>query len=114
MNLQQTLMESLIVLGSSADEVADRLAALGFKGRRNATGECPLARYLTETLRRRVCVGTIEVYPDPGGENAFPLPLACRDFVAGFDEGKWPLLEDDALAHAPECPNLPDDCRCPQ
>ena len=110
MSMERSIFQALIVLGTSADEVADRLAALGFKGRRGVAGDCPLARYLTETLRRRVHVGTIEVYP-LGWTNGFLLPSACRDFVALLDEGKWPLLEEE-VAHAPECPNLPDFCTC--
>ena len=41
MSLQQSLMQALVVLGSSADEVAARLAALGFKGQRAIAADCP-------------------------------------------------------------------------
>ena len=108
MSLAQSLMQAVVVLGRDADEVADRLTALGFKGRRNVAGDCPLARYLAETLRMRVQVGTVDMLT---WATVFPLTSACRDFVAHFDMGKWPLLEDE-LAHAPECPNLPDTCIC--
>ena len=109
--IAQSVMEALVVLGSSADEVADRLAALGFKGQRGVSGDCPVARYLRDSLHtRQVSVGCFFCQVQ-GSE--FWLPEAVRDFTRRFDvEGKYPLLEDDALAHAPECPNLPDTCTC--
>ena len=90
MSLQQSVMQALIVLGSSADEVADRLAALGFKGQRGVNGDCPVARYLRESLHtRRISIGCFFVYV--GGFEFF-LPDAVRDFIRRFDvEGKYPL-----------------------
>ena len=109
--IAQSVMEALVVLGSSADEVADRLAALGFKGQRGVSGDCPVARYLQATLHlRNLTVGTAfcEV-----GSLSHPLPEAVRTFLVQFDTtDKYPLLVDDALAHAPGCLNLPDLCTC--
>ena len=109
--IAQSLMEALVVLGSSADEVADRLAALGFKGRRAIAENCPVAHYLRATLGRRdVSVGSF--FCNVGGVE-FPLPDVVTEFLERFDEEeKYPLLVDDALAHAPECPNLADVCFC--
>ena len=111
MSLHQSLMEALVVLGRDADEVADRLAALGFKGRRAMADDCPLTHYLRATLGRRdVSVGSFNVAV---AAVDFPLPEAVIEFLERFDEDeKYPLLVDDALAHAPECPNLLDHCIC--
>lgn len=111
MSIHQSLFEALTVLGRDADEVADRLAALGFKGRQGIDTDCPVARYLKETLRySHVSVGSFFCYV---GGIEFPLPEAVVDFTRRFDEDeKYPLLVDDTLAHAPECPNLPDSCTC--
>ena len=112
MSLEQSLMEALVVLGSSADEVADRLAVLGFTGQRAVPDDCPVARYLKETLHR----DDVEVSSslcDIGEFFSFPLPEAVVNFLHRFDEeDKYPLLVDQAVAHAPECPAEADNCIC--
>jgi len=108
MSIHQSLYQALAILGSSADEVADRLYEMGFRGRPFDSGDCPMTRYLSETIHLKVSVGTdlVEI-----GPFCYPLPEPCSEFIHLFDAGKWPLLVEEAR-HAPECPNLPDDCRC--
>lgn len=110
MSVEQSLFQALAVLGSTPDEVADRLYEMGFRGRPNVYTDCPLARYLKETLHYRwVGVSTLEIEISSGV--LFHTPHVCGEFVELFDAGKWPLLVEEAR-HAPDCPNLPDDCRC--
>ena len=106
--IQQKLFEVLTVLGSSADQVADRLAAMGFTGRQSVVGDCPVARYLRETVRRTAVMGAKHCLVD---NIAFPLPEAVQAFVHEFDSGAYPTLVD-AVEHEPACPRLPDQCLC--
>ena len=106
--IQRKLFEALTVLGASAQEVAGRLQAMGYTGRRDIMGDCPVARYLRETVRRTVVVGSTYCQVD---NTEFPLPEAVQAFVHEFDAGKHPTLVD-AVEHEPACPRLPDQCCC--
>ena len=108
MSLRQSLSEALTVLGKDADEVAGRLQAMGFTGRPSLPRECPVARYLRESLHRRVAVGGTFCVTGAGD---VPLPPPVMDFVARFDAGGYPGLVDDA-PHEAGCPAERDDCIC--
>ena len=106
--IQQKLFEALTVLGASAQEVADRLAAMGYKGQMCVRVDCPVARYLRETMRRTAVVGSAHCLVD---HTEFPLPEAVQAFLYEFDFGAYPTLVD-AVEHEPACPRLPDQCLC--
>ena len=106
--IQQKLFEALTVLGASAQEVADRLAAMGYTGQMCVRVDCPVARYLRETVRRTAEVGSAYCLVD---NTEFPLPEAVQAFVHEFDSGAYPTLVD-AVEHEPACPRLPDQCLC--
>ena len=109
MSLQQSVVEALTALGRDADEVAERLKALGFTGRPSIVGDCPVARYLRASLHHRIAVGSWSCSWGSGGH--FPLTPAVSDFVLRFDDGIYPELVDDA-PHEDGCPAQSDACTC--
>lgn len=94
MSLEQSLFQALTVLGQTADEVADRLYAMGFRGRQRDPADCPLARYLAESLYSAVLLsaGHSCVVDQTGAALQFKLPGPCQVFIGAFDAGKWPQL----------------------
>jgi len=92
----ERLTELLTALGSSADEVAASLARRGIRGDRHECASCPVARY----LRRFAWCSHVEIggtktrrpyamVSHRGSKAIARLPDAVRDFVLGFDDGRY-------------------------
>ena len=84
--------EALDQLGEmEPDEIAKFLLERGHKGARGASMLCPLALYLT-SINGKVAVLSATVCA--GGEEPMlaPLPISVREFVRGFDDGRYPQL----------------------
>ena len=112
MSAQRTLWEALTVLGPTGDAVAARLQTWGFRGRQSDPADCPLARYLREACRRSVHVETDRIsLRAVGVEISLPTPAPCREFLMGFDTGRWPALVE-VPPHEAGCPEEPDHCIC--
>lgn len=97
---EQGLNACLSALGTTPDEVAERLSALGFRGWRGSSVDCPLARYVrTSVDGTKTCDvqadSDDEVYVrasrDDGLVDAF-APAAAYGFVLKFDLGDFPDL----------------------
>lgn len=89
----------LLLLGTTADEVAEKLTSLGITGEKRHLCNCPIGRYLSvhnAGWKIEVRLSTIEVndtwVPIAGWPGLPPLN-GLRDFLQAFDAGKYPLLE---------------------
>lgn len=89
-------------LGGTRDEVAARLQADGIQGIPRNTGECALARLFKAVVAADVSVEHLSVTRSfvkvcqPG--RTWPLlvllPHACSRFIAAFDQGLFPELDE--------------------
>jgi len=97
----------LTLLGSTADEVAARLQAVGVRGFPTNIYECAIARYLSAVLGADLRITTVEVSSSEVAVDRRPwwrlplvvsLPPAVRQFVGEFDAGIHPdLVDEDSL-----------------
>ena len=111
MSAEQPLLDALAALGQDADEIADRLKELGYRGRRSVPGDCPVARYLQASVHRHVGIGSTVCSVGAANVVQFPLPSAVMEFVDRFDGGAYSWLVDDA-PHEDGGPADPADCTC--
>ena len=95
-------------LGSDPDEVASSLAAAGVHGVPRSNTSCAIALYTAALMKtdpriRSVAVGPCSMLitltrPDgsrPAGKLSVQLPKPVREFVAGFDERRYPEVLRD-------------------
>ena len=93
------ITESLVALGTTAEEVAASLLLHGIKGDLDSPFRCPIAIYLNIVLNEgkdftdkgwvRPVVDAQDVTV---GEVVLPTPKAIQDFISLFDECKFPFL----------------------
>jgi hypothetical protein len=99
---QQQIVSTLNQLGPTADEVADRIRALGIKGRRHSPERCPIANLLTSipgVMIAEVLEADVEIFvsEDEGTDVIeIPVPDAVSDFIVQFDRGVHLDLVDTA------------------
>jgi len=93
------IIQHLVALGRSGDEVAESLAKLGVKGGCDSY-TCPIAEYL-KTKGFTVGVGRDGILEDVGGGISFSsLSLSgIRHFILGFDRGKYPQCEKARICY---------------
>jgi hypothetical protein len=109
--LRAQVARELGSLGATADEVAERLAAAGVRGRPGNASDCALAVYLSAVVASDPQVRAVYVAPErvllkldqrrwwPWIGVAMSKPL--RSFVARFDRSAYPtLVRSDAAADA--------------
>lgn len=86
-----TLAEALAELPDTADGIADRMRALGIKGKRQDDYCCPIANFLMGKGFEEACVGEswIEVCDDDSGSEEADTPPAVSEFVSRFDAGVY-------------------------
>lgn len=92
----------LTQLGTTADQVADRLRTLEITGRRNSSDDCPIARWLrrsnTAFIGIEVSPEEIALLIDTGDADEtyeYPIPPEpVADFITSFDAGVYPDLVD--------------------
>lgn len=85
--------------GYTSQEVASVLAYAGKTGQRNLATSCPMAHYLKDVLGVRYAVDGDEAR---SFDDDALLPLSVCHFVADFDAGRYPDLEDHPLTHGQE------------
>jgi hypothetical protein len=98
--LRAQVAHELRSLGSSKDEVAQRLEAAGVRGTPSSVSDCAIAVYLSAVVASdarvdAVLVGDHRVFIKLDGRwrllgTALPKPL--RRFVADFDRQRYPAL----------------------
>jgi hypothetical protein len=96
-SLPDQVEAALSGLGNTADEVADRLRALGIKGIRDDAACCPIARLLESALGAgiAVCVGNFSITilgplgPGGLGFEIEDAPDAVREFISRFDDSVY-------------------------
>ena len=88
------VLEKLQELGSTSDEVADKLTEMGIKGT-HCKDRCPIANYLgvIGVLNPSVCI-TIASGLFADGSRAMITPPGVQDFVKDFDNERFPELEE--------------------
>ena len=90
----EPFVDKLASLGTTADEIAASLKALGIEGTPYDSCLCPLAVYLTQTTGIRVTVSEVCVTIRPEHEHfrTFMLTRGQSVFVKRFDKCKYPAL----------------------
>jgi hypothetical protein len=94
------VLDYLRSLGDTPDAIADTLAQLGVRGEPDDPFACPLVVALTD--HSGLGIDEVSVTQDGiewGYRGAYewaPTPLACAAFIARFDEGHYPDLEEKA------------------
>lgn len=91
----------LAALGTTPNEIADRLFELGVRGNPNCDASCPLAEYLTGLYPGGTCSITeeppdqlvAEVWRSPGDAVQVVLPEPLHTFVRAFDRGEYRELD---------------------
>jgi len=85
-----TLAQVLAELPDTADGIADRMRALGIKGKRGRSCCCPLANYLVSEGFDQAIVGEswIEVLYDSGSVEC-DTPPVIAEFIDRFDAGVY-------------------------
>jgi hypothetical protein len=87
---------ALAALGTTPDQVAERLHAGRFFGEPAEAHDCPIARYLRAVLTSMagVSVGesTVAIARTAGRLTTVYLPDPVRRFIAAFDLGGYRLL----------------------
>jgi len=86
-------------LGSTSEEVAEKLKEKGVKGARRSVGTCPIAIYLwREGFKWENGVGTMIVggscISDNPRADLMATPGVVADFIRDFDRGNYPELEE--------------------
>jgi len=102
-DIKQQTRALLVGMGTSPDSVARSLRAAGAVGVPKSNRSCPVALYLRASMGadpriRSVAVGhcslVIEINSPrdlrPAGRLDVQLPKPVRQFVAAFDEGRFP------------------------
>jgi hypothetical protein len=109
MKTKEEVLALLVALGTTAEEVANKLVSLGIKGNRERCRTCPIAQYLISNGVASWVVladgaGGGVALGDVGGEVSYyryPLstyPLASvRDFILAFDRGEYPQCEKEII-----------------
>jgi hypothetical protein len=100
--LREQTRQLLDALGDDANQVANSLAAQGVHGTPHHPQRCPIARYMGAVVGGDNRVDAIAVHHTvlfvrPAKSWLPPvrvtLSRAVRDFVTGFDEGRFPALQ---------------------
>lgn len=97
---KEEVLALLVALGSTAHEVADKLASLGIRGNKGACASCPIALYLAiNDFNADVdpYTNAIHLEFDPEGRNhyrysltTYPELQGVKDFIRSFDKGQFP------------------------
>jgi len=92
------IVNSLMELGNTKKEIADKLKEMGCKGVRNSLASCPIAIFLfKQDVYARVFADTIRLWPKEALTIRSPellrTPKPICDFVYHFDDGDFPELE---------------------
>lgn len=84
------IAQLLAELGDTADDVADRLRALGIKGERGVGEHCPIANLLHSNGYEGAEVDTDTIYPEGSfGDVEVDAPEPVEEFIRRFDDGVY-------------------------
>jgi hypothetical protein len=101
---KEEVLDLLVALGATRQEVADKLLSLGIRGNRDACVSCPIAQYLIANgvalgyggvgyglgrIGISVSLDVVHLYPI----RKYPQLLGIRGFILAFDYGEYPKLE---------------------
>lgn len=96
--LEARVRAELATLGDTAEEMAEKLHALGVRGTIGCAEYCPLARHFTTVLGMPVAVTEDSLTAWPGGDNAPSVEMEWGGvpymLVTLFDANKLPQLVD--------------------
>lgn len=94
---EEGLRSALEALGTTANAVARNLEAMGFKGCRSNSSNCPVANYLLSALPDARSVAVEFGYVWARDANGVKLDVgwtdAIGDFIELFDDGRLLALE---------------------
>jgi hypothetical protein len=90
--LSERLVELLGKLAEN-ESIADYLAACGVKGVCTGAEDCPVAVWLRDHLNGETVMVTASKCWIPG-EGYVDTPVKVADFIAAFDTGAYPHLEE--------------------
>jgi len=92
--------QAVASLGDTPESVTEALRAKGIKGYRRLASSCPIAKYLNACGFKIVTVAThAHNYRHPMdeyAEQAISLNKGVREWIIGFDDGKYPEFYQDA------------------
>jgi hypothetical protein len=93
------VIEAITDLGDTPDAIADRLRALGIKGRPGACDTSPLARFIQTIPGAGDAYAGYDTVDLRNGEAPLDLPEAAVEFGARFDRGVYlDLIDMDVQA----------------
>lgn len=101
MNIEQdmrdSILQDLVELGNTSEEVAAKLLALGVCGQKGEPSSCPIYYYLLTRkghTQVRAVTGVYVRTSDLGyHHHLMDVPTPVRRFILDFDQGKYPTLE---------------------
>jgi hypothetical protein len=107
MKTKEEVLALLVALGSTAQEVADKLVSLGIKGERKKCRTCPIAQYLISNGVPAAFANSVGgwfvvgVEVEVGFYYWYPLSTyqiaGVQDFVLAFDRGEYPQCEKEII-----------------
>lgn len=81
-------------LGETPESVMEALRSKGIKGYRRLAASCPIAKYLNACGFKIVTVAShahnYKGQKDEYADEMVSLPQGVRDWIIGFDDGKYP------------------------
>lgn len=86
-------LRALLSLGDWPEDVALSLRERGVKGVRNNARCCPLSRFLRKEFPGEDVLVSSRLFRV--GDRGTPLTATLAAFVFGFDEGRFPFLDED-------------------
>jgi hypothetical protein len=102
MKTKEEVLSLLLALGASKEEVANKLHALGIRGKRRECSSCPIAQFLAKNdvgvgVGVAVAVGVgvwvgVEYYSYL--LRHYPAIAPIQTFIHAFDRGEFPQLEE--------------------
>ena len=94
-DLAHRIQDAMSALGSTRAGVAGTLAVGRYRGTRHDGHRCPVARFLKRRIGESLFVTTSAVRR--GADSAFICkpPTCVARFVAAFDDGEYPWMEED-------------------
>ena len=91
MTAEQALRQFTAI--DSPDLVADVLLDMGITGRRRQYDACPVTQYLERFCGPGWKASPLVVWNQDNGAPPTRLPRVVGQFIAGFDQGDYPMLE---------------------
>ena len=90
-----TFEEAIAALGTTPEQVTDKLREMGIKGYRRMAGSCPIAKYLNACGFPMVTVCNSARRYDHfwSASETILLPAAIKNWILDFDNDHYPEFE---------------------